>query len=204
MSENNTKLEFFGLLAADPKLKIEDYISKLKTPIARLRRWEKEFKKIKDADDMEKVIHADELIVEGIVNSVSDRVFDASEPPALAIDPETDEILEAKILEDRIETRELKKKLYKEKKLAQIKTGITILQALEENTQKTASTILDLVQKRVEILDNAIESGIQTKELTDLAKIVVDLQTAYFKQGAKIQINQMSGSLSSFRERLGN
>lgn len=210
MNEAEVKLTVFGQLATDPDLDLLLLVQKYKTPIAKLRRWKKEFDKANIEATLVTTLTADEKLIDRIAREVLEEDLPTPEP--LEVDPETNEIItlsEYKRRQDlkqqRLNEIEVKAE-YKKQQLETFKDSVNGLQTLQLATQATAGQLVHVISEHVENLSREGHPLI-SKELQMLASALTSIQNAFFNRPVNNitvnnQTNVEGASLSEFRASL--
>lgn len=179
MTESKTKLEFFGLISADPEIDLKGLVQKLKVPITTLRKWKKEYYKQEDIKDIDKVLNVDEIIVKQIAEQTVDKVV---------------KVLPSEVKKSGEEVEEFKKK-----KVEEFTQKVDGLDLLKTELQDKANTLI------LSIGDALKDSHmLDAKDLQSLASALTSVQNAFFnKNTTEVKVNQFQGlaTLEAFRER---
>ena len=198
---STSKLEFFGILAAEPDIELKPLVQRLKIPYNKLMKWKKEHQQYTSADDVAKAVNADQIIVDRIATEVSKEILEAT-PEELTIDPKTNKIVAVSELQKYEDTK--RKAIEDMETLTKsFKDRVNGLQALQSEMQATAGALVNKIAGT--LLDE--EGSLAIKDLASLSSALSTLHNAFFNRpSTNIQVNQITGdsSLDEFRSNLRN
>lgn len=205
MSQEENKLKFYGLIrTADLEGKQLDYSvvsDYLEVPVATLKRWAEELKKVDDTDSITKLVNVDQVMIDKIANEVQQEVDTADSP--VFINPVTGAIETRKPVAEVTAKQQIAAE-----KIKQFKDGVTGLQLLNSETQAAAGTLISRISELA--ADDDSERQLSPRDIASLANSLASIQNAFFnKPTTQILVNNTNGAsgqgtslLDSFKARL--
>lgn len=189
MSREENKLKFYGLIrSADLEGKTLDYSvvsDYLEVPVATLKRWAEELKKMDETDSITKLVNVDQVMIDKIAKEVQQEVEAADSP--VFFNPVTGAI------ETRKPVAEVTaKQQVSAEKIKQFKDGVTGLQLLNSETQAAAGTLISRISELA--ADDDSERQLSPRDIASLANSLASIQNAFFnKPTTQILVNQTNG-----------
>lgn len=203
------RIKFYGLLSTNPDIDPKQVAKELKTPVPTLMRWKKDYEADSTLESLDKLIEADEVIVERAANIVVEELAKELEPMipkhAPAIEGEVLSKEQLQEIEEEKQEQEKRLEIYKEQKAKEITKGIKGLGLLKEDIQEVAQDLIVRVKEEMEENDY-----IPIKDVKDLTAVVTQLQNTFFNRPTtNIQVNNTNqniteGALHEFRTNLRN
>lgn len=180
MGSEDNKLKFLGLLGEarvrKEQLNYEVIADYLEEPVAKLKKWAREWEKQdRESAAVDMLLNIDDIVVERITDELESE-FKA----ILHVNPVTGEI-------EKIKDPEPEKRVAAN--LSVFRDNVTGLQVLSSELQAAAGTLVGRV------LELAQEPELTSRDLGNLATALTSIQNAFFnKPTTNIQVNTVSAA----------
>lgn len=201
MAEKEAKLRFLGIHKLAKELKeVYDYetvATELGVDVKDLFKWEKEFRKLEQSQNVQGLLDVDESIVEQIATDVIEMASELNLEPRVEVIAGKITVIESESpsnKETELATTE------KQALLESFRCKVNGLQVLNTEVQGTAGLLL------TKIIARASKEDLDIKELSQLVSSLTSIQNAFFnKPVTQVMVNTGGGGdslLGAFQARM--